>query len=229
MDGFTIVDGVVAGAHRRLGDPGLRARLRARVAVHRRLDRRGDRWPSSSPPAVEPLMREIPMLGDFIGIVLRAVDHRRLRGRLRGGAGHRLDLHAALLGRGAALGARPARPGPRASCSAWRAACCWSRSPSSSTTGSSAAPAASPMVDDSRTRARLRRRRGAARARRCRRTRRGWIARQYEQLVGVLRGSRRGRLTARAPPSRPGRLTPAVTHLRNAACRALTIPSRAAI
>ena len=97
-------------------------------------------------PTVQPLIARDAGARAFHRRQLRAGDHRRLRRGLRAGAGHLLDLHAALRRRRAALGARRGRPGPRLPLRRRPGHPAGRRSPSSSTTASSAA-SRSPMVE----------------------------------------------------------------------------------
>ena len=130
MDGFTIVDGIVAGvivisailAYSR----GFVREVMSIVGWIARRDRglhlRAQR------PAADP---RDALSGRFHRRKLRTGRHRHLRGRLRRGARRHLDLHAAVfLGR-AALGRSAGWMQASASSSAWRAACCWWSWPSS--------------------------------------------------------------------------------------------------
>ena len=181
MEGFTLIDGAVA----------LVIVVSALLAYSRGFVREAlaiAGWIGATILAfifadqVEPLIRQIPVVGDFIGDSLRAVDHRRLRRGLRARARRLLDLHAALRGRGPALAPSAASTRAWASCSAWRAASCSSRSRFFVyDTVLSAQEIA--MVENSRAAAIFSDWTGQIENQRPEEAL-GWITRQYEQLVG---------------------------------------------
>ena len=99
MNGFTLFDAIVAVlviiVLSRQSWP-IRAVSCARADEHRRLDRRRHRWLHLRTASVEPLMRELPVVGRYLADSLRAEHHCGFRRGLCRRAGGDVDLYAAV-------------------------------------------------------------------------------------------------------------------------------------